>query len=120
MDGKSAASAGTVQILRIGSMEQPGPAAPAGLHYRKAPRFGPALAIMQCEDQKDALDTLYNLAGIVGAGNGHFLYRWRANSRPVGDCVDRNGIPPDPGTQGYLGAGDWAADCCLKVQEIRE
>jgi CobQ-like glutamine amidotransferase family enzyme len=52
------------------------------------------------EEQKDALDNLYNFAGFVGCGIGNLIHRRRADSHPVGHCVGSNGNPPDSGAQG--------------------
>ena len=65
---------------------------------------GPALALTHGEGtNKDALDTLYRSADFVGVGNGHVVYRRRADSHPVGGCGGRPVIPSDSGTAAGLG-----------------
>jgi hypothetical protein len=69
------------------------------------------------KEQTDALDNLHNSVDLVGAGNGHILYRRRSDSHSVGGRGGSNDIPPDSGAQDSwlvrtrTGAGRRAVAC---------
>ena len=49
-------------------------------------------------EKKHALDYMYDPAGVLGSGNGDFLYHGRLDSHLAGYRIDRSGIPGSAGT----------------------
>jgi hypothetical protein len=99
-------------------------------HVAQLAALDPRLQSCIAKEKKDALDNLRDFADFVGVGNGNLLHRRRADSHPVGHRFGSIGNPPASGTQGCLvhdlhasvlhQAGDWAADCYLRLLESKK
>jgi hypothetical protein len=85
---------GSVQILHLAPGKLPEPAEPDGAqsYSVRLPALDPRMQWGIPKEQKDALDNLRSSSGFVGAGNGHLLYRRRADSPFVSHRADSAGI----------------------------